>query len=619
VSTFRCALLGAALLVTVAGCSDSPTSSGGSWVPVRDLVVLPIVGGSPPDAEMIWSGPDGTFFLAWRVQDSRDAEVFLRVAHLEADGVPLLSFDLPHGLLAMNSREIALARTESQRIDVYGQDGTLLRTIPFPVSEATPYFDPRLMALGEDGRIALYDPVFPRIAVIAPGGTLEAGWGEYGTDPGEFLSLADLVFAPDGTLYLLDAGFWKLFQFSTQGDLLGSSEIVRSVPAWRELYGGVVVASDGTAIVWDGSFEPGRLNIFPPGATTATLVDLEAGVALWDRRGFTLATDGSLVLLDQDGGLRRHGPDGRFLNAIGHIQGTEPGESFSMTDMFADGAGGAWLYFREIYLGPPGTIPGRLDHLDASGTIVSSRALDELDSPSSVVILQDGAVVALDSPLGGGDAMVTVFEPGGAVRFEFTPLPGDIARIAEGFGGQLLVARREPGVRRGGPAAEQRNVIDIVSSTGGHLKTVEVPIARDATGFPYSIVDLHVTSRGRIFAIDSQGTVYEFDRSRTYRGIFLDSVHPNIPLRPSSPNVPIRRAGRLWSDEAGFLYVLDADAGTMHVLTPEGTIIGKFGEEDLGGTSDPLPFDPPTFVAVNPDGSVWMRRFDRSALVRYAR
>jgi hypothetical protein len=576
VTAARCALLGAALLVAAAGCSESPTSSGANYVPRRGAVIPALNDGAPRATDGLWIGPDGHFYIAnsFRPRDGGEHNDLYR---FDESGRFLAEITVPAGPVDVTGTGIASVDADHQRVLFSDHEGQFLRSTPFPVTETTPALEPHLMAVGDDGRILLYDRRYPRVLMIGPDGTLEGEWGEFGSDPGEFGWVTDIELGPDGSAYLLDGDRWLLHRYSPRGDYVASLEIVRSTQFGYSMFGNVEIDDDGTVFVWDTTFIPGRLNIFAPGSTQAGLVDIEPGNNVVEPRYFALQPDGSIAALYDTGEVVRMGRDGRLDGLILRRDGFHPGESLYFAEMHPDGQGGAWCLYRAWLPGVYGDIPPRLDHFDASGNFDSRVPITisdfNLHAGHRLAFLGDIPVFVFS-----GQDEVLVRNLDGSMRFQYAAPGTEVSCIAPGSEGGLLVARRQPASRFPSlPDPTTENYVDIVSSSGSLVRSVTVPTRRNSQDLPYSIVDLHRTARGKLLVTDSQGTIYELGRNDDYLGVLLDST---------DPDVPIGRVRRVQSDAAGFLYLLDDQQKRIVVATPEGTIIGSFGNEDIEGEPD---------------------------------
>jgi hypothetical protein len=144
------------------------------------------------------------------------------------------------------------------------------------------------------------------------------GWGEPGTEPGQFNGVTSIAVAPDGTIYTGELLGLRVQRFTPMGDLLDiwgepGVEPGKFVGIW-----GVAVAPWGEIYVSDahpGSGKPARIQVFSP--------DGEFLHSFWqagDRphdfhmpRGLEIGPDGLLYVTDLNRGVIVFTNQGEFL------------------------------------------------------------------------------------------------------------------------------------------------------------------------------------------------------------------------------------------------------------------------------------------------------------------
>ncbi|MFT4049878.1 MAG: NHL repeat-containing protein [Solirubrobacterales bacterium] len=125
------------------------------------------------------------------------------------------------------------------------------------------------MATAPDGSVWVVDTMKYRVQHFSPRGQLLGAFGEYGTDPGQFVSNpTGVAVRPDGEL-LVASGLEGLQRFSSSGDYLGLFTWPPESPATSITAGPVAVDAAGEVFVWDWSAQRMR-KLAPDGSQLAS-------------------------------------------------------------------------------------------------------------------------------------------------------------------------------------------------------------------------------------------------------------------------------------------------------------------------------------------------------------
>jgi streptogramin lyase len=154
------------------------------------------------------------------------------------------------------------------------------------------------IAVASDGRVYVADGSNHRVQVFSPQGKFLSQFGSFGTEPGQFGAIEEIVVAPDGSVYVRDG---YLSKFTAEGKFVWRT---------RSLFG-VAVRADGMVL---GTAE-GRhdIQMLDPetGADAGTLPwpieDASFSLLEFDPDGNLYAWSydrGAQVVLDPSGGLR---------------------------------------------------------------------------------------------------------------------------------------------------------------------------------------------------------------------------------------------------------------------------------------------------------------------------
>jgi DNA-binding beta-propeller fold protein YncE len=139
---------------------------------------------------------------------------------------------------------------------------------------------PRDLELGPDGRLYVVDGGNFRVQVLEQDGTFVRAFGKAGRQFGDFSRPKGIALGPDGNIYVSDAAFGNFQIFTPEGQLLMfvGSRGSKMEPAKYMLPAGIDVDEDGRVYMVDQFFR--RLDIFRPAA-----LDQEGGfLGAWYRK-----------------------------------------------------------------------------------------------------------------------------------------------------------------------------------------------------------------------------------------------------------------------------------------------------------------------------------------------
>ena len=112
-------------------------------------------------------------------------------------------FVTPRGLAVDPRDESIYVVDKTARIQHFGRDGSFINQWAMPESTVG---RPVGISVSPDGRIFVPDTHYHRILVFDSNGTELNRFGSFGTGPGEFVYPTDVVFGPEGELYIAEYG-----------------------------------------------------------------------------------------------------------------------------------------------------------------------------------------------------------------------------------------------------------------------------------------------------------------------------------------------------------------------------------------------------------------------------
>lgn len=184
------------------------------------------------------------------------------------------AFAMPHGLTVDANDNVWLTDVALHQVFKYTADGKLLLTLGergVPGDDVGHFNRPTKVAVAKDGSFYVADGYRnARVAKFSPNGEFLMQWGAKGTGPGEFQTVHGIAFDAQGNVYVADRENMRVQVFTADGEFLRQ---------WKsEALGrpyGVVVASDGTALVADGGDQPSD----PPDRSALVVLHADGSVA----------------------------------------------------------------------------------------------------------------------------------------------------------------------------------------------------------------------------------------------------------------------------------------------------------------------------------------------------
>lgn len=257
-----------------------------------------------------------------------------------------------------------------------------------------PMESPFGVAIAPDGSLFVIDTARDQIRGFDADGKPKAAWGKSGDKPGEFGfsfdgNWADLAFAPNGNLFILDPNLARVQEFTPEGIYLsgwgerGSEEEQILYPM------GIDIDQEGRVYIADWGNQ--RVQVFDAAGKHLASWDgtKGGGPPLAGPNDVAIAADGTAWVTD--GILARvigFAPDGTVVSTIGSI-GDDPGELRGPWGIAVDAEG--TLYVAEYdndriqRLSPDGTSLGM--------TGASGDAPGEFEYPTYLALAPDGSIV----------------------------------------------------------------------------------------------------------------------------------------------------------------------------------------------------------------------------------
>jgi len=128
---------------------------------------------------------------------------------------------------------------------------------------------PRDVAVAPDGTVYVVDAGNFRVQAFAPDGTFLRAFGKVGRNPGQFARPREIAVDPEGRVYVSDAAFGNFQIFSPKGELLLfiGTRSERDRPARYMLPAGIAVDLDGRVYMADQYFR--KIDVYRPAALKA--------------------------------------------------------------------------------------------------------------------------------------------------------------------------------------------------------------------------------------------------------------------------------------------------------------------------------------------------------------
>ena len=162
------------------------------------------------------------------------------------------------------------------------------------------------------------------------------GWGAQGKGPGQFNNPQDVVVSPDGGVYVVDTGNYRVQQFDSAGRFLGAwgthgRDKGQFVEPWA-----MDIDREGYIYVLDAS--TGRIQKFGPGGEFLSTVGEKSG--FYSPRGLAVDMNGSLYVADTGGNrVVKLSPEGELLVEFGKGLPVATGGLSQPDDVVIDDAG----------------------------------------------------------------------------------------------------------------------------------------------------------------------------------------------------------------------------------------------------------------------------------------
>jgi len=210
----------------------------------------------------------------------------------------------PMGIDISPSGEVYVADISDRRVLVYTSDGRFLRSIG-SVKRLT---RPSDVTISPDGkRVYVVDtggidsPSHDVVVYDAEDGHYVRTIGQRGIDKGQFNLPLQAATGPDGRLYVVDSGNFRVEIFSPDGKYLDSFGSVGRAPGQFARAKGIAVDRDGRAYVVDTAF--GNVQIFDPQNRLLMFIG-ERGEAGYPGKfmlpaGIDVDADGRIYMVDQ--------------------------------------------------------------------------------------------------------------------------------------------------------------------------------------------------------------------------------------------------------------------------------------------------------------------------------
>jgi tripartite motif-containing protein 71 len=259
--------------------------------------------------------PDGTLYVVERESD--------RVAHYTANGDFLGmwgsqgggqgEFESPQGVASGPDGTVYVADTRNSRVQRFTAGGSFLGEWGSEGSGDGQFAWPNDVAVAPDGTVYVADSGQPkwgpgnhRIQHFAANGGFLGQWGTFGSGNGQFNYPYGVTVAPDGTVYVADAGDpsggsgnHRIQYFTASGEFLGAWGSYGSQNEQFQEPCAVTVAPDGTVYVGDAN---NRIQRFTPAGVflgTWGTYGLRSG-KFWNPTGIAVAPDGTVYVADLD-------------------------------------------------------------------------------------------------------------------------------------------------------------------------------------------------------------------------------------------------------------------------------------------------------------------------------
>jgi len=134
--------------------------------------------------------------------------------------LPNIPFGAPAGLAMDSSKNIYVADSSGQQVEVFSSNGTFLRKFGSYGTANGQFNGPNDVALDSSGNIYVADTNNHRIQVFDNSGTFLRTFGSYGTGDGQFSQSSGIVLDSSGNIYVADSGNHRIQVFNNAGTFL---------------------------------------------------------------------------------------------------------------------------------------------------------------------------------------------------------------------------------------------------------------------------------------------------------------------------------------------------------------------------------------------------------------
>jgi outer membrane protein assembly factor BamB len=179
------------------------------------------------------------------------------------------------------------------------------------------------VGFARDGTMFVMDMGHRRVQVFDKDRKFVKSWGEFGTSPGEFSEMVNLLMGPNDTIYVLDDVRGVVERFDRDGKVLKTFDAFPNATGGQGSTNGMGIDSAGNLYV--GQITPGQVTRFDPdGNVTQVFGSHGGGIGQFgDQPGLMVVDDSDRLYVDQ-GPNRGDGPavlvfdkDGAYLGGFG--------------------------------------------------------------------------------------------------------------------------------------------------------------------------------------------------------------------------------------------------------------------------------------------------------------
>jgi tripartite motif-containing protein 71 len=244
----------------------------------------------------------------------------------------------PRGIATDAAGLVYVTNTGNDRIDVFDNGGTLLRSMGRSGRSSGQFDTPAGVAADAGGIRAVADSVNGRVQFLGPDGAVASIMGSPNPGPTILPDPVATAFDADGNVYVLDQRRARIVVFSRQTGLPVRTIASAGSGAGRLLApSALAITAGGTILVADTGNQ--RVARFTTAGTV--LSDLPV---IGTPRGIAVTPDGSRTYVStaSDNRIRAYDQNGTQLAEFGGL-GTKIGKLLSPAQLSLDGAGNVWV------------------------------------------------------------------------------------------------------------------------------------------------------------------------------------------------------------------------------------------------------------------------------------